>query len=782
VKRIEPPRTAAWMLEHLTPKDCDEALAGDLLEDFRSGRTDGWFWRQALAAWTLAWGRYLSNRRPLLVFAFLWSMLAPAWTALVDELYKITRLLGVLRSADWPLVGIGYWALLNAGFVWAGMFLYVVLHRRLKGVFVEGKLRRAFLQVPLVFLPAYFTTFVLMNLFAWPGLEIDRSAMTPLGEIADMKLWAFALRIPYFVTLVWTLWDAVPRLKSVSAPTVAWEQAVPQSSRGVPRVQRDPFTVKRLFFFMVGAGLLNAVIAGFLLCRLPDAHAPSVRALLARAAVYVGIGALAGVMGAYLYWHSPSSSFREDPPLPFALFAMVCAAGWLWVPAMVIFSEQVSGIAALVAAIGAFLLGIGLRSATSFVFAPAEGKAPCVSESDLFAESLYQAPWEAHGYLIALCLYAGGWALADRSNMRAAALLAAAASLFAWKRAGGRTQAFDVSDRRGIARESSKMAAEEVGILLEGGGKCFSEAKADLDSAGIMRGLKPPPPSESSSQVIDPQAAERARASAEWFEVRREYQRAAVRLACVVFPAVLVTTWALMDGVAHRNHMLAMNAVKTSDVEASAHKQNAYGLSGYESVILWPYPEKKQIVPPLPEQDGLLAPGTTRPLVVRFDGPYWYVQPPDERPGPRAYQAQGTPLKVGIESNNALPLIMEAHQSLGAHIPLSRCREIDVEIENRDDKPGTFEMEVLLTNSIGGREVKLSLGQQTIAGLDAITAMEPVHYSGRRTAALERLRFAVPGHAAIRGFNGITVVLYPDEKHAQVGPRIAIRQFEFVPR
>jgi hypothetical protein len=44
----------------------------------------------------------------------------------------------------------------------------------------------------------------------------------------------------------------------------------------------------------------------------------------------------------------------------------------------------------------------------------------------------------------------------------------------------------------------AKQAAEKLGISGEIGGKCPSAAKAGIHSVGIMRGLKPPPPSVSS--------------------------------------------------------------------------------------------------------------------------------------------------------------------------------------------------------------------------------------------------------------------------------------------
>jgi hypothetical protein len=43
--KTNPPERAIWFLRHACPGD-NEALAGDLIETFREGRTRGWFWWQ----------------------------------------------------------------------------------------------------------------------------------------------------------------------------------------------------------------------------------------------------------------------------------------------------------------------------------------------------------------------------------------------------------------------------------------------------------------------------------------------------------------------------------------------------------------------------------------------------------------------------------------------------------------------------------------------------------------------------------------------------------------
>ena len=700
MNRMQPPSMPLWVLEHLTPPEGDEALAGDLLEGFRSGRSNSWFWRQALGAWAGTWGRYFGRRRSVLLFALLWSTLAPAWTAVIDRIEQAART--AANRMETPLSELPtlmLWLSLQLLFLWAGTVVYFAWFARIRRP--RGGVLRACGVAAGLFLPIYFITSILMNLFAWPGLEIDRSGMTPLREIADVRTWAMAIRAPYLVTLLGAMWRSVPRLATVPRAANRFGNGI-WAVPGVRPISRDidPFALSRFFAFVVVAGLLNATIAGFLLCRLPDAHYPTVEAVVVRAALYVALGAAAGIMGGWVYWNHPGSPFRENPPLPFALFALVCTAGWMWVPAMAIFYEQLSGMTALVAATGALLLGEGLRSATLPVFGPSDPGRVWRGERELFVESLYETPGEVHGYFIALCLYAGGWALTSRSNSAAAALLASATFLFAWMRAGARGQGIAVSS---------------------------------------------------------------------------PYRRAAIRLACMVIPAVLVTAWALLDGVERRNHVVAVRPDE-GGADVSAHKGGVSGIGGYESVILWPYPEKKQIVPPVKLEESLLAPGTTRPLVVRFDGPYWYVQPPDERPGRTAHQAHGSPLKVGIESGNKLPLIMEAHQRLGGLIRLSRCREIDVDVMNRDNKPGAIAMALRLTDSMVPGANTFQLNEQPIV------SSEPGHFAEKAVPAFETLRFAVPARARIRAFNEITVVLIPDAAHRKVGPKIAIQQFAFVPR
>jgi len=697
---MEPPPIASWMLEHCIPGRRDQALAGDLEEAFQTGRSNGWYWRQSLAAVAVGWMKYLGDRTALIVFALLWSMLAPAWTAIVERIQN--------RDVAWP-ASVAAWLVLNLVFIWTGMLAFAGMHRRTVFAVHARKLKRAFGVAAAVFLPTYFATYVLANLLVWPGIGVEWRLLQPLGEIVDLGVRADVLRVPYLVTLLWSMWRLTPVLAVAPAVTVEWRShgidAAEREAEGTPEELplRDAAAVHRMVLFLIAAGLLNALIAGVLLCRLPEDHHPSVGSLALRAALYVAIGALAGLMGTYVYWHYPRNSFRDHPPLPFSLFALVCAAGWMWVPAMTLFSEQLSALSAGVAMVAAFLLAREVRRLVP-ALSPAESEQTATAERSLFAESLYQSPSEPYGFVIALCLYGAGWAIAERTNATAGALLALAAAVF----------------------------------------------------------------------VVKTTVLRRARLRTSW-----EFRRAALRLGMMALPAVLVTFWALLDGVAHRNRLAEVNGVGLEGAASAGdharpkkdEKSSAHSGSGYESVVLWPYPPKKEIVAPV-QPAPLLAPGTKQPVVIRFDGEYWYLQPPDVRPGPLAHRATGTPLDVHIASANSLPLIMQAHQYLRSPIAVARCREIRVEVENRETEPGSVVLAVWLKNSSAKEGPAVYLGEQPIPGAGA----------GNGAPAAGTLVFAIPAATKVRAFDEISVMMLPDSGHQQVGPRVAIEQFEVVPR
>lgn len=199
------------------------------------------------------------------------------------------------------------------------------------------------------------------------------------------------------------------------------------------------------------------------------------------------------------------------------------------------------------------------------------------------------------------------------------------------------------------------------------------------------------------------------------------------------------------------------------------------GLS-YAGVILWPkMPHKKKLIVPSPLALHASIARIRKPLVIPFDGAYWYFHAPAKRPGPRAHVAHGNPTQVEVRSSTRLPLIMEAHQSLRPAIDLNCCRELDLAIRNNDDAPGAIRIAVELIDTSTSPEKSLDLGAQPVL------SSEPPAFSLTRPAVNETLRYSMPGSAPIRQFNEIEVVFLPSPERNLAGARIAVQSFRLLP-
>lgn len=702
MKSAQPPRLATWILEHLTTGEHGLALSGDLCEQYHAGRSSAWYWRQVASACIVSWYRSFYLQRVMILFALLWSMLAPAWTILVHEFENRFTLLGHIWRMDWPwstLASFGTWMLLNLVFVWAGMLVYLlpaIWHARR----IDPRQVRRGILVPIaIFNVVYFGLFFLLNLLSFPGPSVDLRTSTPARAIFDMRRWAMAIRLPYLITLVCALWRPLPRLAIAKTfMGIPIGEVPPPNSTPVRSVDLEGMS--GFLGFFVCAGLLNAAIVALLVCRLPATSGPSLLGTLTRAAVYVLLGASAGTLGAWFYWRRSASPFRLHAPLSFRLFALICAAGWVWVPAIILLSTQDSASAALLGGLLGCVIASGLRKSIPAEAQPANLAPPT---SAIFSHAILEVPTELHGYVIAFCVYLAFYSYRNSSNLTAAALLATGAFLFLWNR----TQS----------------------------------------PAAITRQ-----------------------------QLRR---RAVWRLVRTALPAVLITAWALMLGVAHRNRIAALGAAlaNTASPDSIARPDSTLGgTGGYHSIILWPLPPKKQIIPPIPRPANYLGIDHSRPMVIRFDGNYWYFQPPDQRPGRLAHQAHGNPLLFDIHSNNRFPLFMEAHQRLIGPVRIDRCREIDLQIENKDNGPGSFSVSLLLGDSGYPGQPALALGQQPVI------SSQPGYFRFKLAPVTETLRFALPASPRIRKFDDITVMVIPEREHITASPKIAVDQFELLPR
>ncbi len=259
--RNDPPPLATWILEHCVPPRRDEALAGDLMEDFRAGRSDAWYWRQALAACGSSWWKYFEDRGAMLLFAVLWSTTAPGWTAILDRAVNQTRISGSVLGMDWPfaeLTTFAVWFLLNLVFFWAGITVFLACHPGFRMRQGWKALKRAMGVPVVVFLPVYFFTFVCLNLFAFHESLVERRTLTLLGGILDVRMWALALRLPYLLTLVCALWRVNPVLRTPRLRAAALGGHVAGPAESFPAVsQVEVFSARRFFALVVAAGIIN---------------------------------------------------------------------------------------------------------------------------------------------------------------------------------------------------------------------------------------------------------------------------------------------------------------------------------------------------------------------------------------------------------------------------------------------------------------------------------------------------------------------------------------------
>jgi len=61
----QPPRVATWLAQHLMCGPRRESLLGDLIEQYRQGRSGIWYWRQVLGAILVGIATILPLRRCL---------------------------------------------------------------------------------------------------------------------------------------------------------------------------------------------------------------------------------------------------------------------------------------------------------------------------------------------------------------------------------------------------------------------------------------------------------------------------------------------------------------------------------------------------------------------------------------------------------------------------------------------------------------------------------------------------------------------------------------------
>lgn len=199
----------------------------------------------------------------------------------------------------------------------------------------------------------------------------------------------------------------------------------------------------------------------------------------------------------------------------------------------------------------------------------------------------------------------------------------------------------------------------------------------------------------------------------------------------------------------------------------------------YSGVILLfsAKPHREVVAPPpaAPVRGGFRE---RRPVLIPFDGAYWYFRQPDQGPRVDAPVVRDDPRRRTIRSTDRRPLLMEAHQRLGEPVSMSCCRAIRLTVQNGDAGQGDIALEVVLRNRMGRARVEVSLGSKVLP------SSVPGHATGGDVATAETLSFRFPvspGGVGMKSFDEITVVIRPRSDRARAGAHVAIESFALLP-
>jgi hypothetical protein len=256
----------------------------------------------------------------------------------------------------------------------------------------------------------------------------------------------------------------------------------------------------------------------------------------------------------------------------------------------------------------------------------------------------------------------------------------------------------------------------------------------------------------------------------QWKGQRLQPHGVAVALVLAVFLGAVVLLL--------RSHFGAGDGMGTPPASSARLKQMASDAihTSYQGVILWPQmPRKARVVPPQPQHPAVAVMSISKPLVIPFQGSYWYFRDPAKRPSSSAYIMHGLPTEVAIHSTDFHRLIMEAHQYLERPIDLTCCREIDLKIVNADNNPGDISISLVLIDSTVRGSASQTLGSHNVK------SSEPPIFSLSRPPIEETLRFTIPARVRIKRFDELSVVLQPSRERSLGGVKIAVREFRLLP-
>ena len=132
------------------------------------------------------------------------------WKAENSAPHFVNELISKLGGPLWLIAALIGWIVIHAVFLWGGLLIFSLAHTRTGGSLYRDKYKRAFILAPVVFVPVYGALYLLVTL-NWYGYFANFPLLSStFGQIADFRVLADAIRLPYLLALVCSLWKAIP--------------------------------------------------------------------------------------------------------------------------------------------------------------------------------------------------------------------------------------------------------------------------------------------------------------------------------------------------------------------------------------------------------------------------------------------------------------------------------------------------------------------------------------------------------------------------------------------
>ena len=214
-------------------------------------------------------------------------------------------------------------------------------------------------------------------------------------------------------------------------------------------------------------------------------------------------------------------------------------------------------------------------------------------------------------------------------------------------------------------------------------------------------------------------------------------------------------------------------------VHITTPEDSARASEGNSGIVLFPAKQlvtKLVVPPPASESLSLANFNNADPLVIPFNGVYWFFKMPDVQPPKTSRQAHASPETVEIRSTDRRPLSIEAHDHLGQLIDVTCCSRIQIAIRNADRYPETVSLELILVNTSLPNRPSQSLGRMMVR------STRPWSLYEKQAPLSETLNFAIPQSRSLRRFDEMKIVFRLDRARADAGAKIAIDHFVLVPR